>query len=223
MQSDLIRNRELKKQPKEYFEMRHFLGEFEELVLLATKSLDDNAYGVSIGKMIEKVTTKRVSSGAVYTALDRLEKKNYLVSNIGNSIARRGGRAKKFFKLTGAAETILKDTKEVRGLLKNKMQNENKNKRMNEKIEKSQIRTKAIEYITTVAVGFPVGVYIGTNRSGGNEFQIMPIDEFKSNVEDFWDWHVENNEQWFETPIEAAADFVEKYHKFQKTKKNERN
>ena len=53
--------------------MSRQLGEFEQLLLFAVLNLGDDTYGVELRKGIERVTGRRVSPGAVYTAMDRLE------------------------------------------------------------------------------------------------------------------------------------------------------
>jgi DNA-binding PadR family transcriptional regulator len=77
-----------------------YLGEFEEIVLLATGILKDKAYGVSIRKEIEKQTRRSVNIGAVHTALHRLEDKGYLRSKFGEASLVRGGKRKRIFTLT---------------------------------------------------------------------------------------------------------------------------
>lgn len=52
-----------------------FLGEFEQMVMLAILKLNDNAYGVSIRDMLVEAIDRDVSVGALYTTLERLEKK----------------------------------------------------------------------------------------------------------------------------------------------------
>ncbi len=81
-----------------------YLGEFEEIVLLAILRLRENAYGVTIRREIESETKRTTSVGAVYTTLERLEKKRYISSRHGEPTAERGGRAKRYFQLeaTGA-------------------------------------------------------------------------------------------------------------------------
>ena len=76
------------------------LGEFEEVVLLAAYGLDNEAYGVTIQQHIETSIGRNTTIGAVYAALDRLERKGYLSSRIGGSTNERGGRRKRFFALT---------------------------------------------------------------------------------------------------------------------------
>jgi len=89
--------------------MRHAsLGKFEQLVLLALLRLGDNAYGVSIRREIEETGKQRTSFGAVYTTLDRMEAKGYVKSWTGEATPERGGRAKRYFKITAAGAATLR-------------------------------------------------------------------------------------------------------------------
>ena len=76
------------------------LGEFEEVVLLATYSLGEEAYGVTIQQRLEQAVGRAATIGAVYAALDRLERKTYLKSKVGGATHERGGRRKRFFAIT---------------------------------------------------------------------------------------------------------------------------
>jgi PadR family transcriptional regulator len=76
------------------------LGEFEQVVLLAILRLDKNAYGVSIRKEIAACTEREPSPGALYTTLDRLEQRGLVTSRFGDPTPQRGGRAKRYFKVT---------------------------------------------------------------------------------------------------------------------------
>ncbi len=76
------------------------LGEFEILVLAALVRLDADAYGVSIRAEIEKRSKRSVSFGALYTTLSRLEAKGLVASRLGGATAERGGRAKRYYKLS---------------------------------------------------------------------------------------------------------------------------
>jgi DNA-binding PadR family transcriptional regulator len=78
----------------------YHLGEFEEIVLLTVAVLYDNAYGVSIRQDIEERLKRNVSVSALQTALRRMEKKGYLESGFGEATAIRGGKRKRFFKVT---------------------------------------------------------------------------------------------------------------------------
>jgi PadR family transcriptional regulator PadR len=76
------------------------LGEFEHIVVLALLRLEDRAYGVTVRQEIESRTGREVSIGAVYATLDRLEAKGYVSSKLGEPTAERGGRSKRFFRVT---------------------------------------------------------------------------------------------------------------------------
>ncbi len=78
------------------------LGEFEYLLLTAAMQLRDNAYGAAIRQKIEDITGRRCSIGALYTTLDRLEKKGLLETWMGDATAERGGRAKRMVRVTAA-------------------------------------------------------------------------------------------------------------------------
>ena len=79
---------------------RDYLGEFEHIVLLALLCLEDQAYGVTVRQEIELRTKREVSIGAVYATLDRLERKGYVKSQLGDPTPERGGRSKRFFRVT---------------------------------------------------------------------------------------------------------------------------
>ena len=83
-----------------------YLGEFEQLVLLAVARLDEGAYGMSIRREIEACSGRHVAIGAVYATLERLLDKRYVGARKGDASPERDGRARKFFALTtsGAAE-----------------------------------------------------------------------------------------------------------------------
>jgi PadR family transcriptional regulator, regulatory protein PadR len=84
---------------------RDYLGEFEHIIVLALLRLEDRAYGVTVRQEIELRTRREVSIGAVYATLDRLETKGYVTSHRGEPTPKRGGRSKRFFRVTakGAA------------------------------------------------------------------------------------------------------------------------
>ena len=85
-----------------------YLGELEQVVLLAVLRLGDEAYAVPILEQIEAQTGRTLSRGALYTALDRLETKGCLRSRLGESLPERGGRARRYFTVTAAAIRALK-------------------------------------------------------------------------------------------------------------------
>ena len=77
-----------------------FLGEFEQMVLLAILQLADRAYGAAIGRELESRAARRVSRGALYSTLDRLEKKCYLRWEVAAATSERGGYPKRRFEVT---------------------------------------------------------------------------------------------------------------------------
>jgi PadR family transcriptional regulator PadR len=79
---------------------RDYLGEFEHIVILALLRLADRAYGMTVRQEIESRTRREVSIGAVYATLDRLEVKGYVASRCGDPTPERGGRSKRFFRVT---------------------------------------------------------------------------------------------------------------------------
>ena len=93
------------------------LGEFEETVLLIAAILYENAYGVSVMDEIERQTNRKVNISAVHTALDRLEKKGFLSSYTGGATTERGGRRKRYFKVTNLGINAIEINREVRNRL----------------------------------------------------------------------------------------------------------
>ena len=90
-----------------------YLGEFEQIVLLAVVRLAENAYGVPIRREIEKRAERKVSVGALYSTLDRLEAKGYLSSWFGEPTAERGGRSRRYFRVEPAGVEALAAAKEM--------------------------------------------------------------------------------------------------------------
>ena len=85
-----------------------YLGDFEQLVLLALVRSGDNAYGVTIRAEIESRTQRSPSIGAVYATLDRLQIKGYVSSKLADPTAQRGGRAKRFFRIERSGLSALR-------------------------------------------------------------------------------------------------------------------
>ena len=96
---------------------KYYLGEFEEVVMLTVGVLYNEAYGVSIKKEIEDRLDRKVSVGALQSALKRLEQKGYLSSKEGEPNAKRGGRPKRYFTITASGKRAIEDTREMRNQL----------------------------------------------------------------------------------------------------------
>ncbi|MCZ6758796.1 MAG: helix-turn-helix transcriptional regulator [Gemmatimonadetes bacterium] len=88
--------------------MEIFLAEFELYVLLALVRLGGEAYGAAIRREIESTTGRSVSIGAVYATLGRLDDKRLLRHRISEPLPMRGGRARKFYRLTAKGECALR-------------------------------------------------------------------------------------------------------------------
>jgi PadR family transcriptional regulator, regulatory protein PadR len=79
-----------------------FLGDFEQIVLLAVLRLGDHAYGLTIRSEITACTGHEPGTGALHTTLERLEEKGFLTSRFGDPTPQRGGRAKRYFAVSVA-------------------------------------------------------------------------------------------------------------------------
>ncbi len=92
---------------------RTALGDVEHFVLIAIVHLDGESYSVPIMEEIRRRTGRKIAKAAVYIALRRLEEKKLLVSRIGGATPERGGRAKRFFRLTPAGAERLTQAREA--------------------------------------------------------------------------------------------------------------
>lgn len=90
-----------------------YLGEFEHLVVLALLRLDERAYGVTVRQEIQFRTQREVSIGAVYATLDRMETKGYVKSRLGDPTPERGGRPKRFFRVTAKGMAAVNRTQKA--------------------------------------------------------------------------------------------------------------
>lgn len=93
---------------------KYQLGEFEEIVILTIAVLYNEAYGVGIRKEIESRLSRKVSMGALHTALVRLEDKGYIKSHDGEATEERAGRPKKYFQITALGKKAMEYSKETR-------------------------------------------------------------------------------------------------------------
>ncbi len=91
-----------------------YIGEFQEIVMLAILVLDDNAYGVTIQKELKIRLNRDCSRGALHTALTRLQEKGFIASEMGGASAIRGGRRKRYYTVTNKGKVALKEAKDMR-------------------------------------------------------------------------------------------------------------
>ena len=92
---------------------RDLLTDFELMILLAVLRAGEEAYGVAVARDIEQTTGRTVLLGAVYAALERLERNGVVASAMGEPTAARGGRAKRFFRVTPRGLRAVKDTQQA--------------------------------------------------------------------------------------------------------------
>jgi PadR family transcriptional regulator len=90
-----------------------YLGEFEQVVLLAVARLADDAYGMRIREEIERRARRRSSIGAVYATLERLVAKGYARETDMPGGAERSGLARRFYAVTPAGRSALEDAREL--------------------------------------------------------------------------------------------------------------
>jgi len=90
------------------------LGEFEELVLLVVASLQDNAYAVTVKLEMEERADRKANISAIHSTLYRLEEKGLLESEVGGITNTRGGKRKRYFKVTNEGFEMLRDAEQLR-------------------------------------------------------------------------------------------------------------
>jgi PadR family transcriptional regulator, regulatory protein PadR len=87
------------------------LGQFEQIVLTAILSLGEDAYGVTIHAKVESLSRPRkVTRGAVYATLDRMEDKGLISSRLSDPIKERGGRSRRYYRLEKSGEKALRES-----------------------------------------------------------------------------------------------------------------
>ncbi len=88
-----------------------FLGQFEQMTLLGVLQLENSAYGVQLRQHLESQTGRKVSHGALYVTLDRLEAKGLIESQPGQQDTTRGGRPRRYVSVTAAGTKALADAR----------------------------------------------------------------------------------------------------------------
>lgn len=102
---------------------RNYLGEFEELILLAVAVLDGQAYGVALLHELTEKTGRQVRLNQVHSALQRLEEKGMVRSAFGEPTSERGGKRKKLFTVTALGQRTLHEIQEIRAGFWNRLPN----------------------------------------------------------------------------------------------------
>jgi DNA-binding PadR family transcriptional regulator len=89
---------------------RSRLGPFQQQLLYVVLHLGEKAYGMRIWQELEERTGEAVIVGGVYTSLERLERKGFVSSRLGDPTPERGGRAKRYYSITGAGARALQES-----------------------------------------------------------------------------------------------------------------
>jgi PadR family transcriptional regulator len=93
---------------------RGYLGDLEEIVLLAVARCEPEAYGMRIRTEIDAQSGRSVAIGAVYASLERLEDKGYITRVVAPATAGRDPRARRFFAVTAAGARAAEETAALR-------------------------------------------------------------------------------------------------------------
>ena len=86
------------------------LGELEQVVMLALLRVGSEAYGVPVRDEVHRCTGRDLTLGAVYKTLERIEEKGFAMSWTGEPTPQRGGRRKRYYKVTGAGRAALRQS-----------------------------------------------------------------------------------------------------------------
>jgi DNA-binding PadR family transcriptional regulator len=92
---------------------REYLGEFEQVVLLALLQLGETGYGFTIRREIHLRTGRSISLGALYSTLNRLEAKGYVASWLADPTPQRGGKSKRYFRIEDSGAVALRRTEQM--------------------------------------------------------------------------------------------------------------
>ena len=94
---------------------RDTLSHFELMLMLAVIRAGEDAYGVLVAREMEAATGKEVLLGSVYASLERLETRGLVTSRLGDPSPERGGRAKRYVRVTAAGRRVVREAR--RGLV----------------------------------------------------------------------------------------------------------
>ncbi|MEP0365616.1 MAG: PadR family transcriptional regulator [Cyclobacteriaceae bacterium] len=97
------------------------LGEFEELVLLTTIMLQQEAYILRVQEELKSQANRNTSMGALHATLARLENKGFLKSELAGATKERGGRRKRIYEVTAAGKNVLTESRQLRDNLWNQI------------------------------------------------------------------------------------------------------
>ncbi len=90
-----------------------YLGDLEQMLLLAALRLGDDAYGTRIMEELRSAVGRRVSRGSVYVTLDRMEEKGWIESSMSGPRPERGGRPRRVVRVTAEGVAELRKSREA--------------------------------------------------------------------------------------------------------------
>lgn len=90
-----------------------YLGEFEQLLLLAILRLGSEAFAPDIARELEAKAERSVSRGHLYTSLDRLEDKGLLRWKVASGTAVRDGLPRRAYTVTPGGVAALRASRDV--------------------------------------------------------------------------------------------------------------
>lgn len=90
-----------------------YLGEFEQLVLLALIRMGREGYGMTVRRELQSTSGRNVAIGSVYATLDRLETKGHVSSWHSDPEPHRGGRARRNFRVEPAGLVALTRSRDL--------------------------------------------------------------------------------------------------------------
>ena len=88
-------------------------GEFEQMVLLAVLRLGGGAYALAVLRELDRTVGRRVSRGALYKTLDRMESKGYVTWNVEPTAPDRGGHPRRLFRVAPSGVGALRESREA--------------------------------------------------------------------------------------------------------------
>lgn len=89
------------------------LSRAEEIIMLSIWRLKDNAYCVPILQEAQQHSTKEWTLSGIYIPLGRLERKGFVESYLGEPTAERGGKRKRYYRITKQGYKALKAVRQV--------------------------------------------------------------------------------------------------------------
>jgi PadR family transcriptional regulator, regulatory protein PadR len=90
-----------------------YLGEFEQQLLLVILRLGDGAFGPEIARELEARAERRVSRGALYTTLDRLDDKGLVRWRTVPGTEARDGLPRRLYAVTAAGVAAVRAARDV--------------------------------------------------------------------------------------------------------------